>query len=140
MLHWVNLLNFTFMKKLFILLFLSVSLFSFSQLEVKITPKKSIPKKGFHLKLKSILNDSRCPENVICAWAGEVSVVVEVYNDKKFVEEKKIVFNAQNRDENRMWFEKQYAKNIKIVSVLPHPKYGVVVDFKKKFIKIIFED
>ncbi|WP_395043566.1 hypothetical protein [Flavobacterium sp.] len=128
------------MKKLFLLLFLSVSLFSFSQSQVNITSKKCISKKGFHLKLKSILNDSRCPENVVCAWAGEVSVVVEVYNDKKFVEEKKIVFNNQNLDKNTMWFENYYPKKIKTISVLPYPKVGVDVDFKKKFIQILFED
>lgn len=128
------------MKKLFILLFILSSLVSFSQSEYKITSKKRIPLKGNHLKLKGIINDSRCPQNVTCAWAGEVSVVVEVYKDKKLVEEKTIVFNAQNREENRTWFQQYYCDQIELVSVLPYPKTGVTVDFKKKFIKINFED
>ena len=128
------------MKKLLTLLFILSSLASFSQAEYKITSKKRIPLKGNHLKLKSIINDSRCPKDVTCVWAGEVSVIVEVYKDKKFIEEKTIVFNAQNREENITWFQKYYCDSIKNVSVLPYPKDGVVVDFKKKFIKINFED
>ncbi len=128
------------MKKLITLLFILSSLASFSQAEYKITSKKRIPLKGNHLKLKSIINDSRCPKDVICAWAGEVSVIVEVYKDKKFIEEKTIIFNAQNREENITWFQKYYCDSIKNVSVFPYPKNGIVVDFKKKFIKIKFED
>ena len=128
------------MKKLILLLFIFTSLQIFSQTEYKITSKKRVPLKGNHLKLKSIVNDSRCPENVTCVWAGEVSVVVEVYIDKKLVEEKTIVFNSKNNEENKNWFQKYYCDKIKSISVSPYPKDGVVVDFKKKFIKIKFEN
>jgi hypothetical protein len=128
------------MKKLLLLLTLLFSVSFFAQSEIKITPKKCIAKKGFHLKLKSILNDSRCPEGTTCIWAGEVSVVVEVYNDQKFVEEKTLTFNSKNREGNNSWFAKHYSKKIKSVSVLPYPREGVVVKEKKKYIKIVFED
>lgn len=128
------------MKKLLLILTLLFSISFFAQSEIKITPKKCIPKKGYHLKLKSVLNDSRCPEGTACIWAGEVSAVVEVYNDKKFVEEKTLSFNSKNREENNFWFSKYYSKKIKSISVLPYPKEGVVVKEKKKYIKIVFED
>ena len=128
------------MKKLLIILFSLNFFFAFAQTEVKITPKKCIPKKGYHLKLKSVFHDSRCPEGTTCIWAGKVSVVVEVYNDKKFVEEKTLTYDSKNRDENNSWFAKHYSKKIKSVNVLPYPKEGVVVKEKKKYIKIVFED
>ena len=128
------------MKKLVIVLFFLNFVFAFAQTEVKIIPKKCIPKKGFHLKLKSVFNDSRCPEGTTCIWAGEVSVNVEVYNDKKFVEEKTLTFNSKNREENNLWFSKYYFKKIKSASVNPYPKEGVVVKDKKKYIKIVFEN
>ena len=128
------------MKKLFILVLFFASLLCFSQTQTKITYKKRIPLKGYHIKLKSVLQDSRCPENVTCVWAGEVSVVVLVYNDKKFVVEKTIIFNTQNREENIKWFENYYCSKIKSISVLPYPKDGEIVDFKKKFIKLTFID
>jgi len=70
--------------KRFLTLFLLFFSFSFyAQNETKITSKKCIPRKGFHLRLKAVINDSRCPEGVTCIWAGEVSATIEVYNDKK---------------------------------------------------------
>lgn len=128
------------MKKLVIVLFFLNFVFAFAQTEVKITPKKCIPKKGFHLKLKSVFNDSRCPEGTTCIWAGEVSVLVEVYDDKKFIEEKTLTFNSKNREENNLWFSRYYSKKIKSIGVNPYPKQGVVVKDKKKYIKIAFED
>lgn len=128
------------MKKLVIVLFFLNFIFVFAQKEVKITPKKCIPKKGYHLKLKNVFNDSRCPEGTTCIWAGEVSVTVEVYNDKKFVEEKTLTFNSKNREENNSWFGKYYSKKIKSIGVNPYPKEGVVVKEKRKYITIAFDN
>jgi len=128
------------MKKLLLLLTLVFSISFYAQSEIKITPKKCIPKTGYHLRLKNVINDSRCPEGVTCIWAGEVSVVVEVYNDKKFIEEKTITFNSKNRDENIQWFSTYYTGKIKSVGVGPYPKEGVLVKDKKKYIKIVFDN
>lgn len=128
------------MKKLFLLILIFASVLTFSQSQLKITSKKCIPKKGFYLKLKSILLDSRCPENVTCIWAGEVSVVLEVYKDKQLLEEKTILFNSLKREENIKWFENYYTKKIKTISVIPYPKEGIAVNFKKKYIRILFID
>lgn len=112
----------------------------FSQKIEKITPKKCIPKKGYHLKLKSVFDDSRCPEGVTCVWAGEVSVIIEVYKDKQLIEERTIIFNSKNREENIKWFENYYSKKIKLLRVVPYPKDGIVVKEKNKFIEVVFQD
>ncbi|GAA4046115.1 hypothetical protein [Flavobacterium chungnamense] len=128
------------MKKLFLLLTLLFSISFFAQSEIKITPKKCIPKKGYHLKLKSVFNDSRCPEGTNCVWAGEVSVIVEVYKDKKFVEEKTLTLNSKNREENIQWFSTYYSGKIKSLGVLPTKKEGVVVKPEKQYINVVFEN
>jgi hypothetical protein len=128
------------MKRILTLFVLLSSLSFYAQNEIKITPKKCLPKKGIHLRLKNVFDDSRCPEGVTCIWAGEVSVTIEVYNNKKFVEEKAMVFNTKNRDENLKWFEKYYQKKIKSIGVFPHPKDRVTIQPKKQFVKIIFEN
>lgn len=128
------------MRKLIILLSLFIGLMSFGQTEIKITQKKCISKKGFHLQLKSVFDDSRCPEGVNCVWAGEVSATIKVYKDKKLVEEKHITFNATNRLENIKWFENYYSKKIKSVGVLPYPKDGVAIKPKNQYLKIVFID
>ncbi len=127
------------MKKLLLLLALLFSVSFYAQNDIKITNKKCIPKKGNYLKLVKVFDDSRCPEGVTCIWAGEVSAVVEVYNDRKLVEEKTIVFNSKNAEINKNWFEKYYSKKIKSVGILPYPKQGVVVKSKKQFINVDFD-
>ncbi|WP_310377357.1 hypothetical protein [Flavobacterium sp.] len=127
------------MKKLFLLFFLSLNFFSVAQSELKITTKKCIPNKGLHIKLKTVFDDSRCPENVICAWAGEVSATVLVYTNKKFIEEKTIIFNSKNKLENTKWFEKQYSKKIKSIQVEPSLKKEIVLKPKNYYLKIDFE-
>jgi hypothetical protein len=128
------------MKKIILLSVLLFSCVLFSQKIEKITSKKCIAKKGYHLKLKSVFNDSRCPEGTTCIWAGEVSVLVEVYNDKIFVEEKTLTFNSKNREENNLWFSKYFSGNIKGVGVLPTKKEGIVVKPEKQYINIVFKN
>lgn len=128
------------MKKSVLLLFLVFSFSLFAQSESKITTKKCIPKKGYHLRLKSVFDDSRCPEGVTCIWAGEVSVTVEVYKDKKFLEEKTLTFNSKNKAENFKWFALYFPKKIKSIGVAPYPIEGQIVKPKKQYISIIFED
>lgn len=117
---------------------MTFSISIFAQSSIKITQKKCIPRKGFHLQLKSVFDDSRCPEGTNCIWAGEVSTTIKIYKDKKFIEEKNITFNSKNREENNKWFENYFSKKIKSVGVLPYPKDGVVAKPKNYFIKITF--
>jgi hypothetical protein len=131
------------MKKIVLLTFLLFSFSLFSQKIEKITPKKCIPKNGYHLKLKSVFDDSRCPEGVTCVWAGEVSVIIEVYKDKQLIEEKRLTLNSKNKEENIKWlvnYLPESSKSIKWISVLPYPKEGIVVKPKKQFISITYND
>ena len=128
------------MKKFLAVLIFIFSLSVFAQSEIKITPKKCLPKKGYHLKLVKVFDDSRCPTGTTCVWAGEVSVIVNVYKDKKFIEEKTIKFNAKNTSENSAWFSNYYSKKIKSIDVSPYPENGVTVKTKKQYIRIVFEN
>jgi hypothetical protein len=128
------------MKKLFLLLALLFSISFYAQNEVKITTKKCIPKKGYHLKLVKVFDDSRCPEGVSCIWAGEVSATFQVYKDKKLVEEKTLVFNSKNAEENKNLFQNYYSKKIKSIGVIPYPKEGVDVKTNQQFVRVTFEN
>lgn len=128
------------MKNILTLFLLLSSISFYAQSTIKITTKKCIPKQGFHLRLKAVFDDSRCPEGVTCIWAGEVSATIEVYKDKKLVEEKDLTFNAINRVENIKWFENYFPKKIKGIGVAPYPKDGVTVNSKKQYLTIVFID
>ena len=128
------------MKKNLTLLTLLFSVFVFAQKTMQITPKKHIPAKGFYLKLKNVFDDSRCPEGVTCIWAGEVSTTIEVYNNKKLIEEKNMTFNASNRVENIKWFENYISKKIKGIGIDPYPTQGRIIKPKDQYINIVFVD
>lgn len=128
------------MKKLLLIFTLIFSLSVVAQSEIKITSKKCISKKGYHLKLVKVFDDSRCPAGTTCIWAGEVSATIEVYKDKERIEEKTLTFNSKNAEANKSLFQKYYTKKIKSISVLPYPKEGVAVKAKKQFISVILED
>ena len=128
------------MKKFFLCLAILLNLSIFAQSELKITTKKCIPKLGYYLRLQSVFDDSRCPKGVTCIWAGEVSATVEVYKDKKFVEEKTVTFNSKNKEENFKWFATYFPKKIQSIGVAPYPKEGQIVNPKKQYINIVFLD
>lgn len=127
-------------KHFFLLSFLFFSLTFFAQSEIKITSKKCNPKTGYGFQLTKVFDDSRCPEGVTCIWAGEVSVVLKVYKNKKFFELKTLTFNAKNKEENFNWFAKYFSKKIKSIAINPYPKEGQIIKFKNQYISIAFEN
>ena len=82
------------MKKLILIVTVLCSISFYAQTEIKITTKKCIPKKGYYLQLKNVLDDSRCPKGVTCVWAGEAEIIVFVYENKKILEEKTIIIST----------------------------------------------
>ena len=45
--------------------------------------------KNYEIKFKKVITDSRCPKSVICVRAGEAEVLVSVYRNGDFVEDRK---------------------------------------------------
>jgi len=134
------------MKKLVLFLFMIISSLVLAQSQksqkvkyVTIKQKVCPNQKGFQLVLKAISNDSRCPEDVTCIWAGEVTAVVSVYKDSKLIEDSTLVFSMKNEEDNKKWLatylsEKQ--KKIKSIRVLPYPKEGSKINPGEYYLKI----
>lgn len=113
---------------------------SFYSAVVLLSGCASVPNNEINQKLDSasakeivlvkVLEDSRCPEGVQCVWAGEVTVEVAAYENKKLVDQSQFTFNLKNEQEIIKWFgthlpEKQ--QELKSVSVVPYPKEGVEI-------------
>jgi len=49
-----------------------------STVRVKVNTEKSVPRAGFRVKLLEIVDDSRCPEDTNCVWAGNATVRIQV--------------------------------------------------------------
>lgn len=127
-----------------IVLMLGVSLFGQNKNNLsylKITQDKCTIKKGKSILLKEVLSDSRCPEGVSCIWAGEIKVVVSVYQDKKFIKDEILTIAGDRSQENLDWFAENLPsdkKNIKGITVFPSPKEGVTIKSKDYYIQIAY--
>ncbi len=133
------------MKNIILLLILLLNISVFSQnaekpLKFLKFTQKVIKKRGAQLILKKVINDSRCPENVNCIWAGECEIQVAIYKNRKLISTENILLSPKLQSENIAWFSKYYPNlKIKEISVLPYPKNEVVVNPKDFFVKIYFE-
>ena len=129
---------------LFLLLIISSVVFAQSPISQKVkytTIKQKVcpNQEGFQLVLKVVVSDSRCPEGVTCIWAGEVSAIVSVYKDLKWIEDTALVFSMKNEEDNKKWFSKylpEKQKKIKSIAVLPYPKEGSKIDPEEYYLKI----
>jgi hypothetical protein len=129
------------MKKLTIILIFFFSFSFYAQDVVVISKKASISKKGYCLKVKKVIDDSRCPEGVNCIWEGEVTVIIDVYKNKKLVEEKQLTLNTKNKEANSKWFSiylPKKSKEIKEINLLPYPKKEQLINPKKQFVEIVY--
>ena len=71
---------------------------------------------GQNTLLIKAISDSRCPEGVVCIWAGEVSINGEwTLNDNKSTFEIHSVTDQQKQPDGY---------TVKIVDAQPYPKYG----------------
>lgn len=108
------------------------------QIERKIIiSQKLAVKKGIQILLKRVYDDSRCPKNVSCVRAGEVSVELEVYEKNVLNTTKTLTFNAKNKAQNTAWFANYFkGKDIKDVLVLPYPENGKPINPDHYYLKL----
>lgn len=108
---------------------------------LKIKQNSCVKKKGYSLVFKEVLSDSRCPVGVSCIWAGEIKVMVAVYQDKKILKEETVTISGTNSRENIAWFSPYLPadkRNIESINILPYPKEGVKIKSKEYYIQITY--
>ncbi|WP_367756430.1 hypothetical protein [Flavobacterium sp. WC2430] len=131
------------MKKCILLLLLTFNLTAFAQNKnlryFKITQKECLPKKGYQFVLKQIVSDSRCPKGVNCIWAGEIKLLVSVYQDKHFITDEAVTISGNNFQENKDWLVRYLPinkQNLQTITVFPYPEEGIKINPKDYYLKI----
>jgi hypothetical protein len=98
-------------------------------------------KSGKEIVLVKVIDDSRCPEGVQCIWAGEVTIEVAAYENRKLIEQVQFTLGQKNRDEAKKWFIQHLPatdKELQRISVLPYPKDGVPREMEDYIIKLVY--
>ena len=114
------------MKYLAVLLFLSLQFVSFAQ-ETPVKIHSSILQAGELFKLgevtvlfKEVISDSRCPKQVTCIWAGEAKVLLEIYENGKFLENK--IISSAGGNGIQQFSAAGILYNISGIQLLPYPE------------------
>ncbi len=91
----------------------------------------------YELKFVKVISDSRCPKNVTCVWAGEVTVLVEVYNKGKLVDQKRLNFGRASYT-NRTLLNLISTETYKVAgfNVLPYPSDGTKLKEEEYYIQL----
>ena len=126
------------MKYIYIILWSFLLSNCSSQKEITINQKLD-SSSGKEIVLVKIINDSRCPENVQCIWAGEVSFEVAAYENNKMIEQVQLTLNPNSQEEVTSWFKSHLPEtktSLKSIAVLPYPRDGVSVKLEDYNIRL----
>jgi hypothetical protein len=103
--------------------------------EVPLGEAALVANTSLSVKFDSVEQDSRCPINAKCLWAGVAIVNVTVINGEGVL--KKIKLSSVNY-ETFNTTENVFGKNIELMAVLPNPSAGTAAkpEIIKKLIKL----
>ena len=114
------------MKYFFLLVSLTISFSFMAQETTEIRSYSAVMQQGEllnfgnrSLKFKDVISDSRCPKNVTCIWAGEAKVLVEIFENGRFLEEKILLVNSKNSTLN--FLSEAVAYSISGIDLMPYP-------------------
>ena len=68
---------------------------SVPQIVTKMPLGKSIQLGHKAIRFAEVLEDSRCPSDVTCVWAGQAKIKIEILENNKVIEEKILTFGAK---------------------------------------------
>ena len=106
-----------------------------TNVEVPLGEAALVANTSLSVKFDSVEQDSRCPINAKCLWAGVAIVIVTVINGEGVL--KKIKLSSVNY-ETFNTTENVFGKNIELMAVLPNPSAGTAAkpEIIKKLIKL----
>ncbi|OAB80136.1 hypothetical protein [Cochleicola gelatinilyticus] len=129
------------MKKTLFILAIICSTFVYGQKETPVEVPKIAMKVPFGesitinettITFKKVLEDSRCPKEVNCIWAGRIKILVEVSKDGTTAETKELIFGQTRPGESE---SKQIAtlngKTYVGMNVTPYPQEEGISDPSK---------
>ncbi len=90
------------------------------------------------IKLIKVYEDSRCPSDATCIWAGEVKASIEIYESNSLTAKKELVFGPKNINPNQM--EELLVLDKKTVfgyNISPYPTSETRIDPKEYYLELV---
>ena len=97
-----------------------------AEIQIKFGESVTLEKGRLTIKFRSLVGDSRCPQGVVCVWAGNAEVILEVLKNE-------IALNTILDPKEQVVGD----YNIQLRDVLPYPKAGEEIKPEDYSIKIV---
>lgn len=88
------------------------------------------------VKFIKVIQDSRCPKNVMCIRAGEAEVLIGIYKNGLLLEEKTIIVRPNTR---LLTLYSNAEVIVSAVNLLPYPKEAGTVSDLSYVLDLLFE-
>jgi len=137
------------MKSLLLIIILLATSSGFAQDSIhvtKVNPPRLVTKlqlgKSYQLgnldfKFAEVLQDSRCPKNVNCIWAGEVVISIDVFENGNKINQKKLSISAKSYIQNLLGnLFKSEGLTVSVFNVLPYPVSGKKTKLEDYYIQL----
>lgn len=85
---------------------------------LNLNQKKQAAAEAISVQFLAVLEDSRCPSDVTCIWAGEVKVSLALSKNQAAAEEKEILMSGGAESAQIKW----EGYTIELLDVAPYPK------------------
>ena len=96
------------------------------EIQIKFGEGVTLDKGKLSIKFRSLAGDSRCPQGVVCVWAGDAEVILEVSKNE-------IALNTILDPKEKVVGD----YNIQLRDVIPYPKAGEELKPEDYSIKIV---
>lgn len=133
------------MKNLLLITFLLSTPLLIAQENTKVSPPVIVAKVALgetvifeetYITFSEVLEDSRCPSNVTCVWAGQAKVLAKIKTEKETIE-KELIFHGTafgSESENTLFISG--SKNYIGYRLSPYPKSTIHKDKRDYFLEV----
>jgi len=93
------------------------------------------------IRFVEVLEDSRCPKDVNCVWAGEAKVVIELYKYNKFLEKKILIITPTSYLQEKLpiVFSSKDSQ-ISLFNLQPYPNFRTPIKKEDYYLQLIIEN
>lgn len=97
----------------------------------------TIKVENIEFKFVAVESDSRCPKGVQCVWAGEAIVLVDVFENGKKIEQKRLVFSPSSQLQNALGnlFSSEKLK-VSGLNIAPYPEHGTKIKAEDYYVQL----
>jgi len=90
-----------------------------SQFQLKVNQVAYIQSENIKIKFLDVIQDSRCPSDVVCVRAGEVAILANIIKNNKNLGDFMLIISPGNEDLTSEIFD---GYSVRLIRVDPYPK------------------